>query len=248
MIHRLVTAMLCLGAACASAVGQSNIDPNHRLAWAENTGWLNWSPPAATARVHATFLSGFLWAENVGWVNLGDGRPANGRAYANMDGSEFGVNVDSTTGDLSGVAWGENIGWINFDTLGALGPHGQQARFEYASAGNYWAGRFRGYAWGENIGWVNLDDAIAYVSVVSPDCRDPFADADDDGDVDQLDFALLQLCMSGELMPAPAGCICFDRPEGGLPHGDNDVDAADLDAFAACVSGPGIPAPPGCDG
>ena len=61
-------------------------------------------------------------------------------------------------------------------------------------------------------------------------------------------LAVLAACVSGEFTPAPAGCICFDRPESGFPHGDNDVDADDLDAFEACASGPGIPASPGCDG
>jgi len=248
MIHRLATAMLCMSAICASAAGQSNIDPSHRLAWAENIGWLNWRPLATTARVHATFLSGFVWAENVGWINLGDGRPADGTAYANASGQDSGVNIDPLTGDLSGLAWGENIGWINFNTQAALGPHGRQARFEYASTGNYWAGRLRGYAWGENVGWVNLNDALAYVSVVVPGCSDPFGDVDGDHDVDQADFAVLAACVSGEFTPAPAGCLCFDRPVPGFPHGDNDVDADDLDAFEACASGPGIPASPGCDG
>ncbi len=245
MIHRLAAAMLCLGAIYASAAGQSNIDPNHAFAWTENIGWLNWG---GNARVHATFLSGLVWAENVGWINLGDGRPANGTAYSNTNGQDVGVNIDPLTGNLSGSAWGENIGWINFNTQAALSPHGQQARFEYASAGNYWAGRLRGYAWGENVGWINLDDTVAYVSVVSPGCRDPFADADGDGDVDQLDSAIVQVCVTGELTPAAAGCICFDRPESGFPHGDNDVDRNDLDAFEACASGPGIAAVPGCDG
>ncbi|MDM8006244.1 MAG: hypothetical protein QUV05_08880 [Phycisphaerae bacterium] len=245
MGHRLAAALLCAGTVCVLAAGESNIDPDHRFAWAENIGWLNWGD---NARLHATFLSGFVWAENVGWVNLGDGRPADGTAYGNADGQDCGVNIDSLTGDLSGYAWGENIGWVNFDTQAALGPHGQQARFEYTSAGNYWGGRLRGYAWGENVGWINLDSPTAYVSVASPDCRDPFADADGDGDVDQADFAVMQICVSGELTPAAAGCICYDRPQAGFPHGDSDVDPDDLDAFEACVSGPGIPASPGCDG
>lgn len=245
MNHRLAAAMLCLSVACPLAAGQSNIDPNHAFAWTENIGWMN---TGGNARVHATFLSGFVWGENVGWINLGNARPANGTAYSNTDGQDSGVNIDPLTGNLSGLAWGENVGWVNFSTQAALGPYAQQARFEYASTGNYWAGRFRGYAWGENVGWINLDHAVAYVSVVSPDCRDPFTDVDGDSDVDQADFAILQVCVSGDLVPAPAGCICFDRPQAGFPHGDNDVDPDDLDAFEACASGPGIAAAPGCDG
>jgi len=248
MIHRLATVIVCVGAIFSFAAGQSNIDPNHRFAWAENAGWFNWHRADSNVRVHPSFLSGLVWAENVGWLNLGDGRPANGTAYANANGQDCGVNMNPATGNLSGYAWGENIGWVNFNTQAALGPHGQQARFEYASAGNYWGGRLRGYAWGENVGWINLDNSTAYVSVASPDCRDPFADADGDGDVDQADFAVMQICVSGEFTPAPAGCICFDRPKAGFPRGDNDVDPDDLAAFEACATGPGIPASPGCDG
>ncbi len=60
-------------------------------------------------RVHATFLSGYIWAENVGWVNIGDGSPANGICYANVDDTDFVVNIDPTTGDLFGYAWGGGI-------------------------------------------------------------------------------------------------------------------------------------------
>jgi hypothetical protein len=248
-MNRCITvAMLCLAATCTSAAAQSNIDTVQRFTWSENTGWLNWGGANSSVRVHATFLSGFVWAENVGWLNLGDGRPPNGTAYSNANGQDSGVNIDPLTGNLSGLAWGENIGWVSFNTQVALGPHGQQARFEHTPAGNYWAGRLRGYAWSENVGWINLNDAVNYVSVVSPGCRDPFADADADGDVDQLDFAIMQACVSGELAPAAAGCVCFDRPESGFPHGDSDVDHDDLDAFEACASGPGVATASGCDG
>ncbi len=77
-------------------------------------------------------------------------------------------------------------------------------------------------------------------------CSDPFADADLDGDVDQLDFAIFQACFSG---PGPvslnAVCRCFDRDNSGA--GDQDVDTDDLARFEACASGPGVPLNPGCD-
>jgi hypothetical protein len=249
MAHRLAAAMFCLGAAPALAAGQSNIDPAHAAAWTENTGWLNWrgNGTASGVRVHATFLSGYLWCENVGWVNLGNGWPANGTAYANVNGGDFGVNVDPPTGNLYGLAWGENIGWVNFDTRTALGGSGQQARFEYTGAGSSWNGRFRGYAWSENVGWINLDHATYYVATAQPGCHDPFADTDGDGDVDHSDFAVFQLCVTASGWPASAGCACFDRPEPSYPHGDNDVDLDDLDAFEACATAPGIPASQTCD-
>ncbi len=156
------TAALCL--CSASGFAQSDISPVHKWSWGENVGWMNWrdagSPPAFSGvLLPADYLAGFVWAENIGWINMGDGTPADGVAYANATGADFGVNIDPSTGDLFGYAWGENVGWINFDTRTALNASGQQARFDRADE------RFRGYAWGENIGWVNLDDAYHFVAL-----------------------------------------------------------------------------------
>lgn len=240
---RRVAKRAALAVAAGLCLGITNIDPVFKYGWGENIGWLNWRDANGGSdgvRVHKTFLSGFAWAENVGYLNLGDGNPANGTAYANVDGADFGVNIDPLTGDLFGLAWGENIGWVNFDTRTALGGSNQQARLDPA------ANRFRGYAWGENVGWISLDDATRFVAFVPASCGDLFADADGDDDVDQADFAVIQACFSGQGRPAPAGCECFDRPEIGFPRGDNDVDSDDMQAFADCASGPAIAADPAC--
>ena len=104
------------------------------------------------------FLSGFAWAENVGWINMGDGTPADGVAYANLNGTDFGVNVNPATGALSGYAWGENIGWINFgDGTPANGVN--YANVNGTDAGvnhNAANGLLSGFAWSENAGWLNL--------------------------------------------------------------------------------------------
>ena len=72
-------------------------------------------------------------------------------------------------------------------------------------------------------------------------CPAPFADADADTDVDQADYARLQVCFSGT-DPYPAGCGCFDRDASGT------VDDTDAAAFVACFtgSGPDKPADPDC--
>ena len=49
-------------------------------------------------------------------------------------------------------------------------------------------------------------------------CPAPFADTDEDGDVDRDDFAGLQACFTGTNGGAPTGCGCFNRA------GDSDVD------------------------
>jgi hypothetical protein len=160
----LMCFVACAAITSAAFADPSNINPSRKFCWGENIGYLNWrdagSPPASQgARVGLRILSGFVWAENAGWINLGDGTPNSAAGqYGNADGSDCGVNIEAGTGDLFGLAWGENIGWVNFDTRAALGPSGQQARYDAALQ------RLRGYAWGENVGWINLDDNRIYVS------------------------------------------------------------------------------------
>jgi len=77
-------------------------------------------------------------------------------------------------------------------------------------------------------------------------CSNPFADADVDGDVDQADFAIVQLCI-GAVSPLRNECKCFDRPESSFPDGNEAIDATDLAAFEACASGPGALADKTCD-
>ncbi len=139
-----------------AAIAQSNVDPNNKFSWSENCGYMNWADAGSPAGMQAavfsgTFASGFVWMENTGWLNLGDGSPVNGTAYANVNGSDFGVNI-LASGALAGYAWGENIGWVNF-TLPSL-PPAQQPRLDTG------ASRLRGYAWGENVGWINLDSIV----------------------------------------------------------------------------------------
>ena len=89
----LVTGFVAVG----QALGQSNIDPTNKFGWGESIGWTNWRDADGTNAgvvVGGTFMSGFIWCENVGFINVGDGTPANGISYANVDGSDSGVNID----------------------------------------------------------------------------------------------------------------------------------------------------------
>ncbi|MBI4578490.1 MAG: hypothetical protein HY718_02240 [Planctomycetes bacterium] len=83
-------------------------------------------------------------------------------------------------------------------------------------------------------------------SLVVGACPDPFADADRDGDVDPVDFAAWQRCLTGLTLPVtdfgpPVNCGCFDR------NGDGHVSAWDFADFEDCASGPGVPAAITCD-
>src|SRR5690606_25409874 len=136
-------------------------DPAHKFSWGENIGFMNWADAnggAQAVQVHPRFLSGFIWGENVGWINTGDGTPADGIAYANVNGTDFGVNV-AEDGELSGLAWGGTCGWINCSG-GATATPPRPERIDFAT------NRLRGYAWGENVGWINLDDSIHYVGLI----------------------------------------------------------------------------------
>ena len=161
--------LLCVTCVLAIAhwgFADAPIDDQHKFAWGENIGWTNWRDADsgnAGVVIGPTFLGGFIWGENVGWINTGDGSPADGVHYANLDGTDYGVNRDPATDFLFGLAWGENVGWVNFDTS-SLG--GDRARFDLC------LGRFLGYAWGENVGWINLDDSTHYVAtILESDCN-----------------------------------------------------------------------------
>jgi hypothetical protein len=224
--------------------GVTNVDTTFKYGWGENIGWTNWRDANGGAdgvRLLPTHLSGYAWGENVGWIHLGDGTPTNGLYYANVDGTDYGVNLDPTTNKLYGLAWGENIGWINFDTFAQLNAFGEHARYDPP------ANRLRGYAWGENVGWINLDDSTQYVAIVPPACANPYANTDADIDVDLDDFAEFQLCRTGVNGGIPDDCECFNRPESGYPIGDNDIDDDDLDKFDLCYSGPTVPLIATCD-
>lgn len=88
---------------------------------------------------------------------------------------------------------------------------------------------------GESVGSIT----VAWSAVAA--CSEPFADTDGDADVDQADYARLQVCFSGT-DAYPTGCDCFDRDANGT------VDDADAAAFIACFSssGPDKPADPAC--
>ncbi|MCC6950604.1 MAG: hypothetical protein IT433_04070 [Phycisphaerales bacterium] len=183
------TAILTSLALPSTALAQPDVSAMHKFSWSENCGWMNWRDAGdgtqrATIEPGGRFLSGFVWMENVGWLNLGDGSPANGATYANTTGSDFGVNIDTATGQLSGLAWGENVGWVNFGG-GTLATPPDPAMLDLG------ASRLFGYAWGENIGWINLDHAVHYVGF---GCE---PDLNQDGNADQDDLAYLVNVLGG---------------------------------------------------
>ena len=66
-------------------------------------------------------------------------------------------------------------------------------------------------------------------------------DFDNDGDVDQEDYARMQTCLTGEWMPQNDPACAGARMDG-----DSDVDTSDILLFQQCMSSPGEFAGPCC--
>ncbi|HPD29333.1 MAG TPA: Ig domain-containing protein [Phycisphaerae bacterium] len=100
---------------------------------------------------------------------------------------------------------------------------------------------------------VQLEDGASATATktfeitVNGNCCGPVrGDLDRDADVDQRDFALMQLCYTDSdggipMPPDDPDCTCADLDADGV-----DIDQADLLVFEQCASGPGVPANPQC--
>ena len=99
------------------------------------------------------------------------------------------------------------------------------------------------------------DDDDERIDCGDPDCEnteacacthDPVFDVDDDGDVDQTDFGVWQLCLTGpdpdalDFFSLPVDCQCMDvSSEAGLP--DQAISQDDFRIFKRCATGPALP-------
>lgn len=173
-----ILTLLALAASSLGTLAQSTITPDHRFAWAGNFGWLDFRPgrpdPADGFRFGESACAGYLWSPNIGWIHCGDGTPADGVAYANQDGADYGVN-HSGNGDLSGLAWAPNVGWINFGWARNEPGNVHRPRVELAT------GEFAGYAWSANCGWISLGGGLLRTGTMQ------VADTDGDGIADAFE-------------------------------------------------------------
>ncbi len=95
---------------------------------------------------------------------------------------------------------------------------------------------FQTYAWSK---LVNIQQNISPAQSATTALRVP--DFDEDIDVDQADFAILQRCYSGQQQKdLPSACNITDL------DGDADVDQYDLALFELCASAPGVPYDESC--
>lgn len=86
----------------------------------------------------------------------------------------------------------------------------------------------------ETANSMQISEVQFYGTIGFP-CPTPAADIDEDGDVDQVDFGILQTCYTGLNGSYPFECRCLDR------ESDGDIDAEDLAAFNKCRTGADIP-------
>jgi type II secretory pathway pseudopilin PulG len=59
-------------------------------------------------------LAGWAWSETYGWISFSctTGGADSGNICATSD---YGVTIDTSTGEFDGYAWAEHIGWISFN-------------------------------------------------------------------------------------------------------------------------------------
>ncbi len=111
-------------------------------AWSENIGWISFNAadlagcPSGTCNAQVNLANGQVsgWARALagisggggwdGWIKLaGNGLSWNGSAcvgindYGNTNRCNWGVKINTTTGDFSGWAWSDMVvGWISFNS------------------------------------------------------------------------------------------------------------------------------------
>lgn len=203
----MISLLFIAGLSAGSIWAATTIDPANKNAYGANIGWIN----AEADTVHGAvigqaFCSGYLYSANCGWIHLGDGNPANHRAYANNSASDYGINHDGL-GNLTGSAYGANIGWITFEQT-----YGQ-------SKINLSTGELSGYAWSANTGWINLNGLTTL-------CMDSGLDNDQDGIPDCWEYT--QTHSLSVLAGSPA-----DQDQDGVSDADeyladtNPLDARD---------------------
>ena len=85
--------------------------------------------------------------------------------------------------------------------------------------------------------WSPKTIEVTLMIVLSP------PDYDCDGDIDQSDFGIFQVCLTGDGQGPTIPGLCANHAD---YDGDGDVDELDIATFEGCASGPDIPFDPDC--
>jgi hypothetical protein len=239
-------------------------------------GLLNDFPPDGLPTKLVTYDLG--GPQNIGEIRIFSGNGgADGRIWSttviftSTDGLNFtplGPNGGYFQSDPSGTInnagssprYGSTLVQITDDTGALLAAGATHIRFWFYGVDNT-QGQMRDPFSGMNT-FTGLDDGLSNpntspeiweVDVIEgapppPPCHTPFADADQDDDVDMDDFGVFQACFTGPSGTVPElpgyACTCFDR------DANHVIDQFDFQEFKNCVTGPDIlwsvSPPPAC--
>jgi hypothetical protein len=155
-----------------------------------------------------------------------------------------GVQATALSSSSISVSWtasSDNVGVAGYKVFrdGHPEPIGTTASTNYLDAGlepeTAYSYRVSAYDHAQNESEKSVEATAA--------TRSPYAaaDLDRDGDVDQEDFGIFQVCYSG-IPAAPPSAICMQADF----DGDGIVNQQDCEIFLSCFSDPGLSADPDC--
>lgn len=153
-------------------------------------------------------------------------------------GSDYGVNVDATTGVMSGWAWNDNIGWISFNEFTGC-PNGSCTPMMDTDDGDLhgWAKAYGGVAGTEWSGWISLDCANNGDDAVLFPCSPFWGGANYNATVDLTTGIFSNYAWGDDVV----GWIKFSGPEYAVVV-DLDQPTIDLVGSAGTTFCPGDPA------
>lgn len=153
-------------------------------------------------------------------------------------GSDYGVNVDATTGVMSGWAWNDNIGWISFNEFTGC-PNGSCTPMMDTDDGDLhgWAKAYGGVAGTEWSGWISLDCANNGDDAVLFPCSPFWGGANYNATVDLTTGIFSNYAWGDDVI----GWIKFSGPEYAVVV-DLDQPTIDLVGSAGTTFCPGDPA------
>jgi len=102
-------------------------------------------------------VSGWAWSENIGWISF--------NSTTGGGATDYGVDIDSSSGVFSGYAWSENIGWISFNEAELVGCPVDTCQAKLDGLTDEVSGWARALNYGDGWeGWIRLRDTSYGVS------------------------------------------------------------------------------------
>ncbi len=186
-------------------------------------------------------ISGWAWSGGsdnnigIGWISF------NCTNESSCATSNYGVNVDSTSGNFSGYAWSANVGWIHF---APAGPYPGLPNHSAKREGNTVTGWARVIATtGGFDGWIKLSDtnAPAYGVTINPTTGNFSGYAWGDSVLGWIDFAPVTAVGTGVKLTLPTCANGAENPPTCTTVGGVCLNSANnpptCTTFDACANG-----------